>query len=351
MTTVVEEPGGIVVVKEVPAAEVIHVNSPGPKGDKGDVGDVNPDMPIILAAAEDARDAAQIAAAEAAGEVVSVQAELDAHIGSGGASHAAAVAGGDAGFMTGADKTKLNGVAAGATANSSDATLLARANHTGTQLASTISDFDSATGLPDVTGRPLHLLRVKADESGYETRTPTEARSDISAAENSPGLIGYFPFSSAPTGWLKANGALVSRTTYAALFAAANADGLVSEATWAATSWGRFGDGDGSTTFRLPDLRGEVLRGWDDSRGVDSGRARGTSQLDAFQGHKFQYLTAQAGASATIYPVIVGPFNAGTYVDRSPDGSLIITDGVNGTPRTAAETRARNVSSLACVKF
>ena len=38
--------------------------------------------------------------------------------------------------------TLLN-VADGATANSADATLLARANHTGTQLASTISDFDT----------------------------------------------------------------------------------------------------------------------------------------------------------------------------------------------------------------
>jgi hypothetical protein len=42
------------------------------------------------------------------------------------------------------ERTKLAGVATGATANSPDATLLARANHTGTQLASTISDFNSA---------------------------------------------------------------------------------------------------------------------------------------------------------------------------------------------------------------
>jgi hypothetical protein len=48
-----------------------------------------------------------------------------------------------AGVMTGADKTKLDGIATGATANSSDATLLARANHTGTQTAATISDFDT----------------------------------------------------------------------------------------------------------------------------------------------------------------------------------------------------------------
>ena len=67
-----------------------------------------------------------------------------AHVGSGGAAHANAIAAGTAGFMTGADKTKLDGVAAGATQNSADATLLARANHTGTQPASTISDFASA---------------------------------------------------------------------------------------------------------------------------------------------------------------------------------------------------------------
>lgn len=50
----------------------------------------------------------------------------------------------DAGLMSAADKTKLDGIATGATANSSDATLLNRANHTGTQLASTISDFSEA---------------------------------------------------------------------------------------------------------------------------------------------------------------------------------------------------------------
>lgn len=61
----------------------------------------------------------------------------------GGTSHAVVVPAGAAGFMTGADKTKLDGVAAGATANGSDATLLLRTNHTGTQLASTISNFDT----------------------------------------------------------------------------------------------------------------------------------------------------------------------------------------------------------------
>lgn len=48
-----------------------------------------------------------------------------------------------AGVMTAADKTKLNGIATGATANSSDSFLLSRSNHTGTQTASSISDFVS----------------------------------------------------------------------------------------------------------------------------------------------------------------------------------------------------------------
>lgn len=66
------------------------------------------------------------------------------HVGAGGGAHADVVEGGAAGFMTGVQSTKLAGIATSATANSSDATLLARANHTGTQAASTIQDFDEA---------------------------------------------------------------------------------------------------------------------------------------------------------------------------------------------------------------
>lgn len=66
------------------------------------------------------------------------------HVGAGGGAHANVVEGGAAGFMTGAQATKLAGIATNATANSSDATLLARAYHTGSQLAATIQDFDEA---------------------------------------------------------------------------------------------------------------------------------------------------------------------------------------------------------------
>lgn len=77
------------------------------------------------------------------------------------------------------------------------------------------------------------------------------------------GMVAAFARNTPPTGWLKANGAAISRTTYAALFAAIGTT---------------FGAGDGSTTFNVPDMRGEFLRGWDDARGADSGRGFGTWQ-------------------------------------------------------------------------
>ena len=146
------------------------------------------------------------------------------------------------------------------------------------------------------------------------------------------GQVALYASSTAPTGWLKADGAAISRTTYAALFTAIGTT---------------FGAGDGSTTFNLPDLRGEFIRGLDDGRGVDAGRVIGTAQEDAFQGH-WHNLHGIPGVGA----------NAGG-ASQTQGGSLLsaaavraaISDGTNGTPRIAAETRPRNVALLACIKF
>lgn len=89
----------------------------------------------------------------------------------------------------------------------------------------------------------------------------------------------------APIGWIKLNGALVSRTTYANLFAFATAAGLVSEAAWSGGSFGSFSVGDGSTTFRLPDWRAMFIRGLDESRGLDTGRVLGVWQDHANVSH------------------------------------------------------------------
>jgi hypothetical protein len=66
------------------------------------------------------------------------------HVGSSGAFQHANATTSIPGFMSDIDKSKLDGIAAGATANATDAQLRDRTTHTGTQLASTISDFTEA---------------------------------------------------------------------------------------------------------------------------------------------------------------------------------------------------------------
>jgi hypothetical protein len=84
------------------------------------------------------------------------------------------------------------------------------------------------------------------------------------------GAVMPFAMNAAPSGWLAANGSAVSRTTYAALFAAIGTT---------------YGAGDGSSTFTLPDLRGYFVRGsGTNSDGVAAGTF-GQKQTDAYKSH------------------------------------------------------------------
>lgn len=139
-----------------------------------------------------------------------------------------------------------------------------------------------------------------------------------------PGLVAHFARNSAPTGWLKANGAAVSRTAYADLFAAIGTT---------------FGAGDGFNTFNLPDLRGEFVRGWDDGRGVDTGRGFGTSQTDEIKAHSHDDPTSN-GASGPYEVPLASTRNGADYFNAAQ------TNNYGG-----AETRPRNVAMLACIKF
>jgi microcystin-dependent protein len=136
------------------------------------------------------------------------------------------------------------------------------------------------------------------------------------------GSVVYFPSLTIPSGYLKANGATVSRTTYANLFAVIGTT---------------YGAGDGSTTFTLPDLRGEFVRGYDDGRGVDSGRVFGSAQSDEIQSHSHSFTKYNSSA-----------FGSGS-VAASNNG------GTSSTQTSAAsggtETRPRNIALLACIKY
>lgn len=165
------------------------------------------------------------------------------------------------------------------------------------------------------------LLMMKNHDSNAEWKHVGGWKADGTAwvvSSIAAGFVMNFAANSPPSGWLKANGAAVSRTAYAALFAVIGTT---------------FGVGDGSTTFNLPDVRGEFIRGWDDGRGVDSGRGIGTAQADALKAH-----THTGGVAAT--GSTIGSPNPAIY------GSSVATGSTGGT-----ETRPRNIALLACIKF
>lgn len=149
----------------------------------------------------------------------------------------------------------------------------------------------------------------------------------------------------APTGFIKENGASLSRTTYAALWAYAQASGNLA-ASEGAKQKGQFGPGNGSTTFTIPDSRGIFLRGWDDGAGLDTGRVFGTYQEDAFQGHIHNVPNLPLNPNSAP----AGP-DANGYGSTTKPTTGPVTDGTNGTPRTANETRGKNAAVLFCLKY
>lgn len=142
------------------------------------------------------------------------------------------------------------------------------------------------------------------------------------------GLVAGFARTSAPTGWLKCNGAAISRTAYADLFAAIGTT---------------YGAGDGFNTFNLPDFRGEFPRFLDDGRGVDTGRVLGSWQEDQIKAHTHNIPAWRA----TQIDSTGGPYAVGA--DTGAGGS--VQSDIVTKPSIGSETRPRNVAMLACIKF
>jgi hypothetical protein len=166
------------------------------------------------------------------------------------------------------------------------------------------------------------------------------------------GEIFWWPGSSAPAGALKMNGALLLRaapTGYPALYAFALESGnmAASDAAW---TEGQFSPGTDGTNFRLPDLRGNFIRGFDDGRGIDTGRSLGSLELaTGIQ----QYLDI-TDANAPF--LVSGPDSDGawiSYVDPlvNPPGSSAGNTASGVFYRQGFRTRPRNVAYLACITY
>ena len=176
--------------------------------------------------------------------------------------------------------------------------------------------------LPQATELELGALRlataaeVEVGVDSLKAITPATLNAALTALglANPPGSVTAYAGLTAPDGYLLCDGAAVSRTTYSDLFA------VVGET---------FGAGDGSTTFNVPDLRGEFVRGFDDGRGADPGRVFGSFQADEFKAHDHNGVAGDPGTD----PARIGGAN------RSVD-----TDTYTTSPAGGVETRPRNIA-------
>lgn len=175
------------------------------------------------------------------------------------------------------------------------------------------------------------------------------------------GMVAFFPGSVIPVGWLECNGALLSRAAYPDLFAFANMAGrMTNEAGWYAGTTAAFSSGDAATNFRIPDLRGEFLRGLDNGRGLDPGRGIGTAQKGsavAFDtaNDALQVISTSALGAASLASLGFDPMNLIEYggVNIQAGNSVGVTPlpGTAGAGAYSGIVRPRNAALVACIKF
>ena len=144
------------------------------------------------------------------------------------------------------------------------------------------------------------------------------------------GAIIEWGLSTPPSGFLELDGSAISRTTYSDLFAVVG------------TVWGV---GNGTTTFNIRDDRGEFKRGWDNSRGVDSGRALNSTQSGAIESHAHDLYRSDGGGDTNNVPTYpsVGVTGENTGSQAFVSGLIDSTGG--------SETRPRNVATMYCVRY
>lgn len=156
-----------------------------------------------------------------------------------------------------------------------------------------------------------------------------------------PATVLPYAAASAPDGWLLCDGSAVSRTTYAALFAAIGTT---------------YGVGDGSTTFNLPNTQGVFLRGAGSQTisAISYSGTRGTTEADQMQGHlhnmNINVAAEQDGGGAiTSGGVGVAAQNFRPFFSASSDSIAAL--GANGTPRTGTQTHPANISVNYIIKI
>ena len=176
------------------------------------------------------------------------------------------------------------------------------------------------------TSAPTQKLSVAGmiESTSGGVKFPDSTTQVTAAVGNPAGTIITFAGATCPSGYIAADGSAISRTTYANLFAAIST---------------LYGTGDGSTTFNLPDLRGEFIRGWDNGRGVDTGRSIATAQADSLKAHTHTLSNPRQAQGGEVGGL------SNTPTAAPGGGTVASTDSTGGS-----ETRPRNIAMLYCIK-
>ena len=246
------------------------------------------------------------------------------------------------------------------------------------------SGLDITDGLPlrfqDSSGAPFVALKSPSSLASNVTLTlpPNDGNAGEFLQTDGNGVLTFsvvtgvpsgavfcMAIDTIPSGYLECNGQVVNRTTYAALFAVIGVT---------------YGAGNGSTTFQLPDLRGEFIRGSDRGKGIDSGRQTGSSQTGNFGQHLHSVdltvsnrsLTGNvshlSGSLAQNPGTASGILSRGTTqsatgapggsgsasalgVDASHDHTVVGNTGNTGSTSNTNETRPRNIAMMYIIKI
>tara|TARA_R100001443_G_scaffold99186_1_gene106315 strand:+ start:160 stop:1332 length:1173 start_codon:yes stop_codon:yes gene_type:complete len=245
------------------------------------------------------------------------------------------------------------------------------------------SGLDITDGLPlrfqDSSGAPFVALKSPSSLASNVTLTlpATDGNAGEVLSTDGSGVLSFsviqgvptgavfcMAISTVPSGYLECNGQIVNRTTYAALFTAIGV---------------QYGAGNGSTTFQLPDLRGEFIRGFDNGKGTDSGRQIGSSQTGSFGQHLHavdlttsnKTLTGQLrmiskgfqsnGQASGVFTKIGGQSSLDAQAsgsatsgsvsfDASHDHTVVGNTDNTGSTSNSNETRPRNIAMMYIIK-
>ena len=166
-------------------------------------------------------------------------------------------------------------------------------------------------------------LNLKVNKSDLEA----EIKRVLGTLETGIPVGAIMAFHDVPAGWLQCNGAAVSRTTYAALFAKIGT---------------KYGSGNGSTTFNLPNLHHKFIEGTTTSsevgRSVSAGLPNISGRLSAYNcdaskfSGPFQYVGREGGVSSAWHDAPYANFDASRSSSKFGSSSTVQPESIRLIP-------------------